>query len=149
MKREILFRGKRLDNGRWVKGFYSNLYDEEKCEEQSIITYQKFYAADMSYPYPSVNTVDAEVDPETVGQLWMQIGKLKIFEGDVFEFPKHNVRFVVKYNEKRHQFCIAHPDELDLKYFNPWQCPDESWIEEFMEDAVLIGNIYDNKELLK
>ena len=67
----------------------------------------------------------------------------------LFEFPKHNVRFVVKYNEKRHQFCIAHPDELDLKYFNPWQCPDESWIEEFMKDAVLIGNIYDNKELLK
>ena len=136
MKRIHLYRGKRLDNGQWVEG---SLIGEDVIVGKIVDFEEDYFTTEFWY----------KVDPETVGQLWMQIGKLKLFEGDVFEFPKHNVRFVVKYNEKRHQFCIAHPDELGSKYLNPWQCPDESWIEEFMKDAVLIGNIYDNKELLK
>ena len=136
MKRIHLYRGKRLNNGQWVEG---SLIGEDVIVGNIVDFEEDYFTTEFWY----------KVVPETVGQLWMQIGKLKLFEGDVFEFPKHNVRFVVKYNEKRHQFCIAHPDELGLKYFNPWQCPDESWIEEFMKDAVLIGNIYDNKELLK
>ena len=140
MKREILFRGARVCDGKLVNGALVMVKENDESEKfipNIVISY-------------GPDTFDwFEVVPETVGQLWMQIGKLKLFEGDVFEFPKYNVRFVVKYNEKRHQFCIAHPNELDLKYFNPWQCPDEGWIEEFMKDAVLIGNIYDNPELLK
>ena len=136
MKRIHLYRGKRLDNEQWVEG---SLIGEDVIVGKIVDFEEDYFTTEFWY----------KVVPETVGQLWMQIGRLKLFEGDIFEFPKHNVRFVVKYNEKRHQFCIAHPDELGLKYFNPWQCPDESWIEEFMKDAVLIGNIHDNKELLK
>ena len=136
MKREILFRGKLLDNGQWVEG---SLIGEDVIVGNIVDFEEDYFATEFWY----------RVDQETVGQLWLKVGELKLFEGDIFEFTKHNVRFVVKYNEKRHQFCIAHPNELDLKYFNPWQCPDESWIEEFMKDAVLIGNIYDNKDLLK
>ena len=136
--REILFRGKRLDNGKWVEG---SLIGEDVIVGKIVEFEEDYFTTEFWY----------KVDPETVGQYTGIDDREgdKIFEGDVFEFSKHNVRFVVKYNEKRHQFCIAHPDELGLKYFNPWQCPDESWIEEFMKDAVLIGNIYDNKELLK
>lgn len=136
MNRIHLYRGKRLDNGQWVEG---SLIGKDVIVGKIVEFEEDYFTTEFWY----------KVDPETVGQLWMQIGKLKLFEGDVFEFPKHNVRFVVKHNEKRHQFCIAHPGELGLKYFNPWQCPDESWIEEFMKYAVLIGNIHDSKELLK
>ena len=136
MKRIHLCRGKRLDNGQWVEG---SLIGEDVIVGKIVDFEEDYFTTEFWY----------KVDTETVGQLWLKVGELKLFEGDVFEFTKHNVRFVVKYNEKRHQFCIAHPNELDLKYFNPWQCPDESWIEEFMKDAVLIGNIYDNKDLLK
>lgn len=138
MAREILFRGKSIETpteGKWIIG--------------SLVFHGNCSYILPEIPFTPFGIVKYRVDPETVGQLWMQIGKLKLFEGDVFEFPKHNVRFVVKYNEKRHQFCIAHPDELGLKYFNPWQCPDESWIEEFMKDAVFAGNLYDNKYMLK
>ena len=140
MNREILFRGKSIEpstEGKWVFGSLTM-----DCHGNCWICHPLKVPMVGGFQYFNVDT-------KTVGQLWMQIVNLKIFEGDVFEFPKHNVRFVVKYNEKRHQFCIAHPDELGSKYLNPWQCPDESWIEEFMKDAVLIGNIYDNKELLK
>lgn len=136
MERIHLCRGKRLDNGQWVEG---SLIGEDVIVGNIVDFEEDYFTTEFWY----------RVDQETVGQLWLKVGELKLFEGDIFEFTKHNVRFVVKYNEKRHQFCIAHPNELDLKYFNPWQCPDESWIEEFMKDAVLIGNIYDNKELLK
>ena len=136
MKRIHLYRCKRLDNGQWVEG---SLIGEDVIVGNIVDFEEDYFTTEFWY----------RVDPETVGQLWLKVGELKLFEGDIFEFTKHNVRFVVKYNEKRHQFCIAHPDELGLKYFNPWQCPDESWIEEFMKDAVLIGNIYDNKDLLK
>ena len=132
MNRIHLYRGKRLGSGQWIEG---SLIGEDVIVGKIVEFEEDYFTTEFWY----------KVDPETIGQLWMQIGKLKLFEGDVFEFPKHNVRFVVKYNEKRQQFCIAHPDELGLKYFNPWQCPDESWIEEFMKDAVLIGNIHDNK----
>ena len=140
MKREILFRGARVCDGKIVNGSLVMVKENDESEEfipNIVISY-------------GPDTFDwFEVDPDTVGQLWMQIGKLKLFEGDIFDLPKYNVRFVVKYDEKRHQFCVAHPDEINCKYCNPWQCPDESWIEEFMKDAVLVGNIHDNKELLK
>lgn len=84
MKREILFKAKRLDNGAWVEGFYSNLYDEYKLDEQAIIAYQNFYQADMSYPYPSVETIDAKVDEKTVCQYtgFSDVNGEGIFEGD-------------------------------------------------------------------
>ena len=84
MKREPLFKAKRVDNGAWVEGFYSNLYDEEKLDEQPIIAYQNFYEADMSYPYPSVETIEANVDPKTVCEYagFSDKNGESVFEGD-------------------------------------------------------------------
>ena len=131
MEREILFRGKKSKDGMWVEGFL-----KKDVKGHFRIQFD-----------PACFTV--VVNPETVGQLWIRIGNLALFDGDIFDFPKHNVRFVIQYNEKRSQFCIAHPNEIGLKYINPWQCPDEKWIDEFMNDAVLVGNIHDNPDLLK
>ena len=165
MKRKILFRGKRLDNGRWVEGFYSNLYDEEKCEVQSIITYQNFYDADMSYPYPFVNTVEAEVDPETVGQFTGLTDKNgnKIFEGDVLKFVGGTCDFFIKSayghrHEKGTIFTVKwFPSGYTLyesKTKNPLypNCWSNIGNYDFWNNSrsfEVIGNIYDNPELLK
>lgn len=130
--REILFRGKRVDNGEWVYGAYYGL-----CRMTNK-------AGDFGYAHlirQSDNEPLYRVDPETVGQftgMYDRNGK-KIFEGDIVSSNKRKTWIgrgkVWFYNGAF--FC----GEREWAKFLRMVCLED-------EQAVVIGNIHDNKELL-
>ncbi len=125
--REILFRGKRKDNGEWVEGFY--VFDE--CAlivenlSYSLIDNQKCQLVGV---YPII--------PETVGQytgLCDKNGK-KIFEGDVVRDKTNRVVYEIFYCNDSAMFIKE--SVLRSSLGNPLHLE-------------VIGNIHDNPELLK
>ena len=70
--REIKFRGKRIDNGEWVYGYY---VFEQLTEEHNILE-------NVDNPYDNLNWY--EVDPNTVGQCTglEDDNDIGIYEGD-------------------------------------------------------------------
>ena len=134
--REILFRGKRADNGEWVEGYYVRLNGKE-CR-----IYTGHAETDCGDYYPDW----WQVDPETVGQytgLKDKNGK-RIFEGDIVKAQDDVLGSPFFYG------IIGKIVYDEAAYFiEPKDPMDSQWL--FNECAVyeIIGNIHDNPELLK
>ena len=128
--REILFRGKQTDNGEWIEGAYSpfHLNFGEREEKPHII---------IISDDEDIDGLWCEVIPETVGQftgLTDKNGK-RIFEGDI-------VKAFSRY-DTQHTYAITYRN--GVFWFGVW-----NWVEfiDRFQFAVVIGNIYDNPELL-
>lgn len=77
--RKILFRGKRIDNGEWVYGYYGVFGD----------THQIFVPnAEARFCGKQIYGAWHIVDPETVGEFtgFMDKNGTKVFEGDIVQF---------------------------------------------------------------
>ena len=122
--RQIIFRGKRKDNGKWVYGFYA-LFASNKGLKHGIYT-----GAENGCVIPY------EVDPETVGQftgLCDKNGK-KIFEGDIVKCLSLEYGYVNKevyYSEDKGKFVLH-------------SCGTDYEFDEYINVEV-VGNIYDDK----
>lgn len=122
--REILFRGKRVDNDEWVYGFltcmnYIDVFTQKVC-----------YDGEEELKYCTVE--HCQVDAHTVGQytgLTDKNGK-KIFEGDIVESP-HGTQGVVEWQNAECAFLVNIGDDLQTMD----DCPYE-----------VVGNIYDKGE---
>ena len=124
--REILFRGKQMDNGEWVKGFYVCVLDTH------YIMTGKF----DSLTNGIINSEAYKVDPSTIGQFTGLEDKLgtKIFEGDVID--DLGVEYIVVFDSDYAQFRGK---------FDGWNAE----ISHIASRCEVIGNIHDNPELLE
>lgn len=133
--REILFCGKRTDNGQWAEGFL--------VKHPSAVQ-----IGDCSPWYISVPPKDPEdngglwnVTAETVGQftgLTDKNGK-KIFEGDIVRYMNKETMVVV-WNNDSASFAIAY-SAINFNYI--------ATILSAHIYLEVIGNIHDNPELLE
>ena len=129
--REILFRGKRLDNGDWVYGYYVHI-GPVSCQRAYIIPE---YASSLY-----VN----EVDPSTVGQytgLKDKNGK-RIFEGDVAKVLQGKDKDIAYVGFENGAFML-YPKTGNIYERTLWSYWYNDW------DVEVIGNITDNPELLE
>jgi uncharacterized phage protein (TIGR01671 family) len=120
--REILFRGKIIDNGEWVYGFYFH-QKNTPIEGYFIIGSKGFLE---------------RVIPETVGQFTGLTDKngVKIFEGDIVTSKFWNPQnYKVIFQDGEFSFTT---DDLQ-PYTNSIH---------YLNDFEVIGNIHDNPELL-
>ena len=133
MKREILFRGKRIDNEEWVEGSLLTT----KYNTYIIPMYDEF----VSYQRP------ISVNSETIGQFTGLTDKngVKIFEGDVIRYIEHN-RFllnsfaaIVCYDSLVAAFGYINNTQF-MYYFSDF---DEIDVD-FLPHTEVIGNIHDN-----
>lgn len=123
--REILFRGKRKDNGEWVEGYYSYANDGHGTELYMV--------------GEKVTGVYYPVIPDTVGQytgLTDENGK-KIFEGDVVR--EYGGEYAQGFYEIDGNLIVEIPNTL-ANFILGSDCGCKYKI---------IGNIHDNPEIME
>lgn len=138
MNSEKLFRGKRVDNDEWVYGYHAT-QSNHACFEREL-KYTSFILKDEFMDWGLGGLAEYEVIPETVGQFTGLLDKNgnKIFEGDIVKCRSLEYGYTNKavyYNEDKARFVLS---SLGTDYD----------FGEYMTLEV-IGNVYDNKELLK
>ena len=128
--REVIFRGKRLHDNKWI---YGNFISD--CEGNPHIIEPRFFCEDGHHLQYEDNTdTPVFIIPETVGQftgLTDKNGK-RIFEGDIVRY-EDDIGYVI-YNGDDARFLVDSPNMyISMDYSNEFE---------------VIGNIHDNPELL-
>ena len=136
--REILFCGKRKDNGERVEG---SLFFNPDLKCAQIIWFEYALTEDGKERYERCTRVDIETVSQYTG-LTDQNNK-RIFEGDIIKSCEYDDIYTVKYfgNDNYPAFdCVPEVSNCE--------CNGLSYLVN-VEGCEVIGNIYDNPELLK
>ena len=145
-----LFRGKRVDNGEWVVGYYVQKQDPLLAG----VIYHHILTQERDSCGCLMSTVSwYKVIPETVGQYTgLEIKGKKVFDGDVISLYPNERKMYVLWNEETLSWEIAdvgtHPCEIN--HLINCISLGELGVEACFEDEIrseIIGNTHDNPEL--
>lgn len=127
---EILFRGKRIDNGEWVEGYY---YKAKYCRTDDELCDYITVPHPKEYNEPSSHYI---VIPETIGQYTGLKDKngTKIFEGDIVKRFLFGKMCIYQIDYDNGLACFIGRAGMN---FTAFYCDSEEF--------EVIGNIYDNK----
>ncbi len=141
--REILFRGKSIMHGDWVYGYLNqhrgNIRYDCDCEP---IADECYYINDWQAKIDNgMYGQDYKVDPETVGQFTGLTDRngVKIFEGDIVRYGDtiHRVVFEQRNGTAYFGLVYAACETLPFGHYQD------------LKQIEVIGNVYDNPELLE
>ncbi len=144
--RDILFRGKREDNGEWLYGY--PLIDMAECSLKAkgkCVCPHDGSSAEILFWNDAFHEYNSEsVIPDTIGQYTGLTDKngVKIFEGDVVHVHDTTLQCTKPYHEFDGyvKFSLGMFRILDKKGIGKFCWSDY--------DVLVIGNIHDNPELL-
>ena len=131
--REILFRGKRLDNGEWVEGSLHVEWGETR----------KDGSRNKDYRILGVRGECYYVAPDTVGQYigFCDRNGQKIFEGDIVEDGRD-------YNEED-GYGVVEWNDGAFEVISEGNWSGTFYTNYYGYEFKVIGNIHDNPDLLK
>lgn len=154
--REILFRGKRVDNGEWVFGDLVQIPRAKYRDKPEKWFYDIWEITATAHRQ--------SVQYSTIGQSTGLTDKngVKIFEGDIVAIPPFMSRKetfgVVKFGDYKNSPHGV--DDTNRGFYIHWRYDDNEAVENLMRrdivfwckyshvDIEVIGNIHDNPELL-
>lgn len=142
MQDRYLFRGKRIDNGEWVEGFYFCMtHPDGRHTHHFIIP----LGADLSLGTP-IEKIQVEVDGETICQctgLKDKNGNL-IWENDIIECKdgKHNFQTQIEWDAYCAGFIFQDTKTSAVGL-------DAITANGLYSESKVVGNIFDNQELLE
>ena len=148
--RKILFKGKRKDNGKWVEGYYYKMSETTYCfkedYERKPVPEHHYILQERMTDWGLPNQmVQIEIDPETLCEFTGRCDKngKRIWENNILmahldeSYPENATYETVEWDVAG--FVTHEANSIDRQYLDEFD----------LEHYEVVGNIFDNKELLQ
>ena len=150
MNREILFKAKRKDNGKWVEGYYCKLDETTYCisedyERHPVPTHHYIlYETMTDWGLPN-RFLQFEIDPDTLCQYTGLTDKngRKIWENDIAQAWSEGSSAIGKVIRRVDGLYIMYPAYQKKEFWGLYPNKNGKTTVE------VIGNIFENEELLE
>lgn len=146
--REIIFKGKRKDNGEWIEGSLITSINRAWISSEKTDSQRLRSISNTNAIWRSI-----EIIPDTICQftgLYDKYGN-KIWENDIIKYRFEEIYAPIKYG--CYQNCFDSQKAEHVGFYVDWsdgECIRKDlgyWIN--MIDTMPVGNIFDNPELLQ